>query len=226
LNIASNTPALAMSEAEMIEHAKQGDDECFKLLYDLHKRRVYSVCLRMIANRETAEDLAQEAFLQLHRKIATFRGDSAFSTWLHRLTVNAVLMYMRKGRLIESSLDEPQDEDGEAPKTQHGKSDPSLVGLLDRVTLERAIESLPPGYRIVFVLHDVEGHDHNEIAGMLGCSAGNTKSQLHKARLKLRDFLSATAADKVRSKKPVKTYIPRGMSAAMGLGARAIAYGA
>jgi RNA polymerase sigma-70 factor (ECF subfamily) len=206
-----------MSEAELIEHAKQGDDECFKLLYDLHKRRVYSVCLRMIGNRETAEDLAQEAFLQLHRKIATFRGDSAFSTWLHRLTVNAVLMSMRKGRLIESSLDEPQEEDGEAPRQQHGKPDPSLVGVLDRVTLERAIESLPPGYRIVFVLHDVEGHDHNEIAGMLGCSTGNTKSQLHKARMKLRDFLSATVADKVRHKKPVKTYIPRGMTASMGL---------
>jgi RNA polymerase sigma-70 factor (ECF subfamily) len=215
-----------MSEAELIEHARQGDAESFKLLYDLHKRRVYAICLRMIGNRETAEDLAQEAFLQLHRKIASFRGDSAFSTWLHRLTVNVVLMYMRKGRFIESSLDEPQEEDGEAPRKQHGKPDPSLVGLLDRVTLERAIESLPPGYRIVFVLHDVEGHDHNEIAAMLGCSTGNTKSQLHKARLKLRDVLSATVADKVRHKKPVKTYIPRGMIASMGLTAPAAAYGA
>jgi len=223
LNISSNMPNLTTPEAELIERAQQGDDESFKLLYDLHKRRIYSLCLRMVGNKETAEDLTQEAFLQLHRKIATFRGDSAFSTWLHRITVNAVLMSMRKGRLIESSLNESQDEDADVPRTQHGKPDPSLVGLLDRVTLERAIESLPPGYRIVFVLHDVEGHDHNEIAEMLGCSTGNTKSQLHKARLKLRDLLSATVADKVRLKKPVKTNIPRGMSASMGAAAHAIA---
>ena len=179
-----------LGEAEAIERAKQGDAEAFQALYDRHKRRVYSLCLRMTANTAEAEDLTQEAFLQLYRKIATFRGESAFSTWLHRLTVNLVLMHLRKKGLNLVSLEEtisPSDED--APKRDFGSRDPMLAGSVDRVALERAVASLPPGYRMVFVLHDVEGFEHNEIATMLECSTGNSKSQLHKARLKLRDLL-------------------------------------
>src|SRR6478672_13024222 len=104
-----------LSEAEAIERAKQGDAEAFEVLYSLHKRRVYSLCLRMVANTAEAEDLAQEAFLQLFRKIGTFRGESAFSTWLHRLSVNVVLMHLRKKGLQVVPLDEtlePQQEDG------------------------------------------------------------------------------------------------------------------
>lgn len=187
-----------LSEAEAIARAQQGDGQSFEALYGLHKRRVYSLCLRMTGNTAEAEDLTQEAFLQLYRKIATFRGESAFSTWLHRLAVNVVLMQLRKKGLPEVSLEEtmePQQEDG--PKKDIGARDNVLAGSIDRVNLERAIESLPPGYRIIFVLHDVEGYEHNEIAEMMGCSIGNSKSQLHKARMKLRDLLKTSKIDRV-----------------------------
>jgi RNA polymerase sigma-70 factor, ECF subfamily len=197
LTQAKKITASGLSEAEAIERAKSGDAESFEALYGLHKRRVYSLCLRMTGNTAEAEDLTQEAFLQLYRKIGTFRGESAFSTWLHRLAVNVVLMHLRKKGLPEVSLDEalePQHEDG--PKKDIGARDNVLAGSIDRVNLERAIESLPPGYRIIFVLHDVEGYEHNEIAEMMGCSIGNSKSQLHKARMKLRDLLKLSRAEK------------------------------
>ena len=189
-----------VTEAEAIERAKNGDGYAFELLYAMHKRRVYSLCLRMVGNTAEAEDLAQEAFLQLFRKIGTFRGESAFSTWLHRLSVNVVLMHLRKKGLNEVSLDEmmePQQEDG--PKKDIGARDNVLAGSVDRVNLERCVESLPPGYRIIFVLHDIEGYEHNEIAEMMGCSIGNSKSQLHKARMKLRDLLKQSKAEKAAS---------------------------
>jgi len=177
-------------EQEAIERARNGDSRAFETLYAMHKRRVYSLCLRMLGNVAEAEDLTQEAFLQLYRKIGTFRGDSAFSTWLHRLAVNVVLMHLRRKGLPQVSLEEtlePAQDDG--PRKDIGARDLTLSGSIDRVTLERAIENLPPGYRLVFVLHDVEGYEHNEIAEMLDCSIGNSKSQLHKARMKLRDLL-------------------------------------
>jgi len=167
-------------EAEAIEAAKNGDAEAFSKLYALHK----------LGNVSEAEDMTQDAFLHLFRKIGSFRGESAFSTWLHRLTVNLVLMHLRKKGLNLVSLEEtinPSEED--APKRDFGAKDLQLTGSIDRVALERAVASLPPGYRMVFVLHDVEGFEHNEIATMLECSTGNSKSQLHKARLKLRDLL-------------------------------------
>ena len=194
---ARKTIASGLSEAEAIERAKRGDTQSFEGLYSLHKRRVYSLCLRMTGNTAEAEDLTQEAFLQLYRKISTFRGESAFSTWLHRLTVNVVLMHLRKKGLPSVSLEEtlePQQEDG--PRKDIGARDNVLAGSIDRLNLERAIESLPPGYRIIFVLHDVEGYEHNEIAEMMGCSIGNSKSQLHKARLKLRDLLKSSRAER------------------------------
>jgi len=197
LTTAKKLVAPGISEAEAIDKAKAGDAECFSLLYGLHKRRVYSLTLRMTGNTAEAEDLTQEAFLQLYRKISTFRGESAFSTWLHRLAVNVVLMHLRKKGLPEVSLEEtmePQQEDG--PKKDIGARDNVLAGSIDRVNLERAIESLPPGYRIIFVLHDIEGYEHNEIAEMMGCSIGNSKSQLHKARMKLRDLLKTSRAEK------------------------------
>jgi RNA polymerase sigma-70 factor (ECF subfamily) len=144
----------------------------------------------MVGNIAEAEDLTQEAFLQLHRKIGTFRGDSAFSTWLHRLVINVVLMHLRKKGLSVISLDEamePTQEEG--PGRTFGSADLTLAGTIDRLALERAIGDLPAGYRLIFVLHDIEGYEHNEIASMLDCSIGNSKSQLHKARLKLRDTL-------------------------------------
>lgn len=185
-------------EADAIERAKQGDAEAFQALYDRHKRRVYSLCLRMTANTAEAEDLAQEAFLQLYRKIGTFRGESAFSTWLHRLSVNVVLMHLRKKSLPAVSLEETTQGGGEddTPKRDFGADDVALAGSIDRLQLQKAVDSLPPGYRTIFVLHDVEGYEHNEIAEIVGCSIGNSKSQLHKARMKLRDLLKMNRAEK------------------------------
>jgi RNA polymerase sigma-70 factor (ECF subfamily) len=142
----------------------------------------------MLGNPTEAEDLTQEAFLQLFRKIATFRGESAFSTWLHRLSVNVVLMHLRKKGLNQISLDETENSQGEPIKRDYGDDDRRLVGSIDRIGLNRAIAELPPGYRTVFILHDVEGYEHNEIAEIMNCSIGNSKSQLHKARLKLREW--------------------------------------
>ena len=186
-----------LTEAEAIEQAKQGDAEAFHFLYDLHRRRVYSLCLRMTGNTASAEDLTQEAFLQLFRKIGTFRGESAFSTWLHRMSVNVVLMQLRRKNLPVVSLEETMEGDEEGTvRKEPGAPDGRLAGSIDRLQLQRAVDELPPGYRTIFVLHDVEGYEHNEIAEMVGCSIGNSKSQLHKARLKLRDLLRANRAEK------------------------------
>jgi RNA polymerase sigma-70 factor (ECF subfamily) len=175
----------------VLAQARAGDHQAFAALYAQHKRRIYSLCLRMVGNSAEAEDLTQEAFLQLHRKIGTFRGDSAFSTWLHRLTVNVVLMQLRRKGLQLTSLDEAMDPNGpeDGPGRSFGATDPSLAGALDRLTLETAVANLPTGYRLIFLLHDVEGYEHNEIATLLECSVGNSKSQLHKARLRLREML-------------------------------------
>jgi len=187
-----------LSEADAIERAKQGDAEAFQALYDRHKRRVYSLCLRMTANTAEAEDLTQEAFLQLYRKIATFRGESAFSTWLHRLSVNVVLMHLRRKGLPVVSLEETTQggTEEDTPRKDFGAEDVALAGSIDRLQLQKAVDSLPPGYRTIFVLHDVEGYEHNEIASIVGCSIGNSKSQLHKARMKLRDLLKINRAAK------------------------------
>ncbi len=183
-------PILSGADADILTRAQAGDHHAFAQLYALHKRRIYSLCLRMVGNMAEAEDLTQEAFLQLHRKIGTFRGDSAFSTWLHRLAINLVLMHLRKKRLPVISLDqamEPTPDDG--PGRSFGAPDLALTGSMDRLALQRAIADLPAGYRLIFVLHDIEGYEHGQIAAMLDCSIGNSKSQLHKARLKLRDAM-------------------------------------
>ena len=192
-----------MTEAEVIAKAQAGNMECFEALYAMHKRRVFSLCLRMTDNYAQAEEFTQEAFLLLYRKIATFRGESAFSTWLHRLSVNIVLMHFRTKGLVEVSLEQtlnPHKEDG--PTKEFGTRDNVLHGAIDRITLERAMANLAPGYRMIFVLHDVEGYEHKEIANLLGCSAGNSKSQLHRARLKLRTLLLRGAKQPLSSEQP------------------------
>jgi len=189
-----------LTEAEAIRLAQQGDPAAFERIYRLHSRRVYALCLRMVGNTAEAEDLTQEAFLQLFRKIQTFRGESAFSTWLHRLSVNVVLMRLRKKSLPETSLEETTEPDEETggPRKDFGAPDLRLSGSIDRVNLQRAIEQLPPGYRTAFVLHDVQGYEHNEIADIMECSIGNSKSQLHKARTRLRKLLQETLRDQAR----------------------------
>ena len=191
------------TEAEAIRLAQAGDAAAFEHLYQLHGRRVYALCLRMVGNPSDAEDLMQEAFLQLFRKIGTFRGESAFSTWLHRMTVNVVLMRLRKKTLPAASLEETTEPDEETggPRKDIGAPDLRLSGAVDRVNLERSIEKLPPGYRTVFVLHDVQGFEHNEIAGIMGCSVGNSKSQLHKARTRLRELLQEDLRDQARTER-------------------------
>jgi RNA polymerase sigma-70 factor (ECF subfamily) len=192
-----------LSEADAIRLAQKGDAAAFEQLYRLHSRRVYALCLRMVGNTAEAEDLAQEAFLQLFRKIHTFRGESAFSTWLHRLAVNVVLMKLRKKTLPETSLEETTEPDEETggPRRDIGGPDVRLSGSIDRVNLERAVEQLPPGYKTVFVLHDVQGYEHNEIAEIMGCSIGNSKSQLHKARMRLRELLQEEERQKAREER-------------------------
>jgi RNA polymerase sigma-70 factor (ECF subfamily) len=189
-----------MTEAEVIAKAQAGDAECFEALYAMHKRRVFSLCLRMTGDHAQAEDLTQEAFLQLYRKIASFRGESAFSTWLHRLSTNIVLMQFRKRDIPETSLEQvPESQQEDQAAKEFGTRDNVLHGAIDRITLEKAMGELPPGYRMIFVLHDIEGYEHNEIAEILGCSIGNSKSQLHKARQKLRTFLRRTAEESLTS---------------------------
>mgnify|MGYP001200048823 CR=1 FL=1 len=186
---APKTLSQRKKEADLVRKAQQGDEASFERLYQVHKRRVFSLCLRMVGDVGQAEDLSQQAFLQLFRKIGSFRGESAFSTWLHRLVVNVVLMQLRKKRLDLVPLEETDSSNEEKPHKEYGAIDRHLAGSVDRITLQRAIGALPPGYRRVLVLHDVEGFEHHEIANMANCSVGNSKSQLHKARLKLRELL-------------------------------------
>jgi len=182
---ATDAPA-PLSDHALARQAADGDTAAFEQLYTRHNRRVYALCLRMTGNVSEAEDLSQEAFIQLFRKIGSFRGESAFTTWLHRLTVNQVLMHFRKkGVRLEHTTD-----DGEVPvQIVKGTENHLRMPVVDRIGLEKAIAKLPPGYRTVFLLHDVEGHEHEEIAKILGCSVGTSKSQLHKGRMKLRTLL-------------------------------------
>ncbi|HYP52064.1 MAG TPA: RNA polymerase sigma factor [Pyrinomonadaceae bacterium] len=175
----------------LAQAAASGDSSAFEQLYWLHHRRVYSLCLRMTQNVAEAEDLTQEVFINLYNKIGSFRGDSAFTTWLHRMTVNQVLMHFRRSK----SRKEQTSEEGETPvQIVAGTENPDRMPVVDRSALDKAVGELPPGYRTVFILHDVEGYEHEEIARMLGCAVGTSKSQLHKARIKLRQFLKRQAA--------------------------------
>src|SRR3989449_10809485 len=150
-----------VTEAEAIRLAQAGDAAAFEFLYHLHSRRVYALCLRMVNNPSDAEDLMQEAFLQLFRKIGTFRGESAFSTWLHRMSVNVVLMQLRKKNLPLVPIDETMEGDEEGTmRKEPGAPDERLAGSIDRLHLQRAVDELPPGYRTIFLLHDVEGFEH------------------------------------------------------------------
>lgn len=173
-------------DIELTRLSAEGNLEAFEMLYQKYHRRAYSLCLRMTNNASEAEDLTQEAFIQLFRKAGSFRGDSAFTTWFHRLVVNQVLMHFRK----RSVKNEKTTEDGEMPERLVPQ--PKLkanLPILNRIDINKAIGELPPGYRSVFILHDIEGFEHSEVARILGISVGTSKSQLHKARLKLRGML-------------------------------------
>jgi len=171
--------------------AAAGDMEAFEKIYRLHHQQIYRLCLRMVRNASQAEDLTQEVFIQLFRRLHTFRGESSFSTWLHRLAVNQVLMHFRRP-IVRT---EHTTEDGSTPiQIAHGTENHNRMALIDRIALDEALGHLAPGYRLVFILHDVEGYEHEQIGKMLGCAAGTSKSQLHKARLKLRRLLTGRPA--------------------------------
>jgi RNA polymerase sigma-70 factor (ECF subfamily) len=173
------------SDYDLAQRTARGDVSAFEELFRRHNRRVFSLCLRMTGNVADAEDLTQEIFVHLHRKVGGFRGESAFTTWLHRLTVNHVLMHFRKEglRLEQASGNEIPDQ------AALGTENPYKLPMVDNIALSRAISQLAPGYRIVFVLHDIEGYLHEEIAEMLGFTIHTSKSQLRKARLKLRQSI-------------------------------------
>lgn len=183
---AANVFDESAADYDLCQMAAGGNIPAFELIYRRYHRRTYSLTLRMTGSQTEAEDLTQEVFIQLFRKIGSFRGDSAFSTWLHRLTVNQVLMHFRR----RSVKNERVSDDGEMPEqTVPGTADPTRMRVLDRIALKNAIAELPRGYKNVFLLHDVEGYEHEEVARMMGISVGTSKSQLHKARLKLRGLL-------------------------------------
>jgi len=176
------------SDYELAQRAAAGNAQAFEELYRLHRRLVYGLSLRMTQDVSEAEDITQEVLVLLMRKVGGYRGEANFTTWLHRLTVNQVLMRFRRNKARrEDAL-----EDGEGPPSQEPwrAVSPKATQLIDRITLESAIAQLPPGYRAAFILHDVEGYDHEEVARLLGCAVGTSKSQLHKARTKLRKILT------------------------------------
>jgi RNA polymerase sigma-70 factor, ECF subfamily len=191
------------SEGQAIALARRGDAVAFEYLYKAYCRRVYSVCLRMIRNPAEAEDLTQQTFLQLFRKIGTFRSEATFSTWLHRVTVNVVLLHMRHRKpaaaVVEDLEHYTANEEG---KCKYGSGGASLASLVDRLNLRRAISKLSPGCKQQFLLYDLLGYKHSEIAERLGCSVGSSKSQLHKARKRLRRLLQG---ERVRAEASVAT---------------------
>ncbi len=183
------------AEQELVERCRAGDEAAFEELYHQHASRVFNLARRMTGSPEQAEDLLQEAFLQAYRKIGAFRGDSSISTWLYRVATNICLDYLRsrEGQMARRSdfLDEHVSAEPAAA--------PDGLGVVGRMDLERAIAQLPPAARAAFLLHDVEGFEHREIATILGISDGTSKSQVHKARLRLRALL---AGERARSRQP------------------------
>ena len=167
--------------------AASGDRRAFERVYRTHVNRVFSICVRMCGDRARAEELTQDVFVRAWEKLPLFRGESAFSTWLHRMAVNVVLNE-RKVEGRERSRAAPRKDDDEDESDRFGAGAPSSDA--ERMDLEAAIAKLPPGARRVFVLHDVEGYRHEEIAEMLGVTSGGTKAQLHRARLLLREALN------------------------------------
>ena len=176
-------------ERSLIQRAQRNDEQAFATLFQLHRKRVYSVCLLMTKDIAEAEDLTQEVFLQVFHSVNSFRCDSAFSTWLHRIAVNTVLMNLRRRKTPPVSLDEPVSSESPSLRRDIGRTDLRLSGAIDRIALRRAMQELPAGCRRIFALHEFEGYQHREIAKMLDCSVGNSKSQLHKARMKMRGLL-------------------------------------
>ena len=175
-------------EMRAIRAAGRGEPAGFQFIYEKYKSYVYSLCLRMTHDPSLAEDLMQDVFLHVWRKIASFKGQSLFRTWLYRVTVNMVLLYFRR----QKGNDVPLDGDTlPATELQMAEQSPQL-DLEECISLRDTLEGLSPRYRSVVLLHDLHGYKHHDIARMLGITSGASRSQLHKARLKLRDALRLT----------------------------------
>jgi len=178
----------SMTDFNLSRAAAGGDMRALGELYERYRHRVYAVCISMMRNPAEAEDLTQEVFVSLVKKIGSYRGESQFTTWLHRLTVNSVLMHFRRPSRREQIFTDLEDVIPIAPRL----SASLLPGpLTDKIAFRSAVARLPKGCRTVFVLFDLAGFEHEEIAKLLGCTAGTSKSQLHRARLKLRKLLQA-----------------------------------
>jgi len=173
-------------KSEQTNPLTDADQELFHELYQTHHRRVYSICLRMTQDISVAEDLTHEVFVQLFRTLGSFRGEAAFTTWLHRLTVNHVLMYFRRNK---RRLQSEQITESTEKLARVGKR----TSIVDRILLSEIIAKLPDGYRQALILHDIYGLDHKEIARRKGRTEGTSKSQLHKARVTLRALISQPA---------------------------------
>ncbi|HMF61208.1 MAG TPA: RNA polymerase sigma factor [Vicinamibacterales bacterium] len=176
------------ADMALVARCRAGDLAAFEELYTVHAGRLFSVACRMLGNASDAEDLLQEIFLSAHRKLDGFRGESALGTWLYRLATNHCLDFLRSRAARTNDLTDTLDD-------EPGLYEPGRVGLAEqtvsKMDLERAIAQLPPGCRAAFVLHDVEGLEHREVAEALGIAEGTSKSQVHKARLRLRAILGA-----------------------------------
>lgn len=188
-----------LADKELAKKAAAGDGEAFEQLYWKHHKRVFGICLKMTKNTSDAEDLTQEIFIKLFHKIGTFRGDSAFTTWLYRMSFNTVLMHFRKAKTIKEDTTETGDlpERIDLLKRLFGRNNE-----IDRLVLRDAIEQLPDGYRRIFHLHVIEGFEHEEIARIVGCAAGTSKSQLFKAKRKLRAILANENAGQNQEMQP------------------------
>lgn len=191
--ISSNKTAGDRTERDLVARCRRGEMVAFEELYRRHSGRLYNVVYRMTGSAADAEDLLQDVFLQVHRRIDSYRGEAALATWLYRLAVNTCLDHLRSHQGKQRKVtDFIEDVEGLEP-VAHPSWRPDRV--LDWMDLEWAIARLPPSYRAAFVLHDVEGHEHHEVAEMLGIAEGTSKSLLHKARIRLRAFLRGVAED-------------------------------
>lgn len=181
-------------DRELARRASGGDDAAFEEVYRVNSGRVFALCLRMTGSRDRASELTQDVFVHVWERLASYRGESALSSWIHRLTVNLVLSNARRDRrrLTHEVNEEQERTDTPAPPahTQNERASVRPASVLDAVDLERAIAGLPPGARTVFVLHDVEGYRHDEIAKMTGTAEGTCRAQLHRARKLLMEALS------------------------------------
>ncbi len=178
------------TDLELAQRCRRGEAGAFEQLYRAHAGRLYNLVYRMAGTQAEAEDLLQEVFLQAHRKLGSFRGESSLGTWLYRLAVNQCLDFLRGRQTRMSRTTDSLDEEGAA---EPAAASPAVPTAISRLDLDRAIARLPDGCRAAFILHDVEGFEHNEVARLLGVSEGTSKSQVHKARLKLRMMLSPAA---------------------------------